>query len=486
MAAMAAVVAAVAAAVAASASGASGNLGVSKGSGTISTFAGRGVESSCTPVTNVEAIVDDSGSMSGTDRNRLRVAALDLFVSKPQNANKTLGAVEFGSQADSLFAPEPIGRNAASMKSILNTKIRADNGATNYNDAFSLAKTDNANAKARIFLTDGGHNVGIYANGHQNGPPTYVIGLTIGPATPGDADASRLQQIADETGGKYYPEQDASTLQATVNEISATLDCQQAPLRVVDTFTSQGQARSHSIAILKGIRTVELTSTWSDPTNKFALTGLRIGRGKVLGRRIAGATYLVVRITNPPRGTLRFKVTASRLVTGTASVITQIARNRSGSGAGASTTAQLRTFVDRIESALRRSAVQRRNLSAALKAGFNCSISSSAAAQRIARVAAARKTILVQLGGFQAPTQQADIVLRLLKRVLRESITADQHYRDGFLAVGNTGCPLPANANFKLAARSDARATAAKQHFVAAFNPLARRFHRRTWSAGKI
>jgi hypothetical protein len=471
--------AAMAAVLSAGASGASGSA--------IATFAGTGVEASCTPVTNLEAIVDDSGSMSSTDSNRLRVAALDLFVSKPQNAKKTLGAVQFGSLASSLFAPEPIAPNATSMKAILKAKIMADEGGTNYNAAFSLAATDNPNAKARIFLTDGGHNSGIYANGHRNGPPTYVIGLTIGPAKPSDVDATRLQQIADETGGKYYPQQDASTLQATVNEISSILDCQQAPLRVVDTFTGQGQAHSHAAAILKGIRAVELTSTWSDPTNKFAITGLRIGRrGNVLARRISGATYLIVRITNPARGTLNFKVRASHLVTGRASVITQIARSRSRSGAGASSTAQLETFVDRIETTLRRSAAGRRKLSAALKAGFNCSISPGAAAQRIAGVAADRKAMLGQLGSLQAPTQQAGAVVGLLKRVLRVSIEADLRYHDGFVAVGNAGCPLPANANFRLAAKADARATAAKQRFVAAFNPLARRFHRQTWSARKI
>ena len=59
----------------------------------------------CTAVTNVEAIIDDSASMSGTDFNRLRVAALDLLISKPQNAGLMLGAVEFGSRANSLFTP---------------------------------------------------------------------------------------------------------------------------------------------------------------------------------------------------------------------------------------------------------------------------------------------------------------------------------------------------------------------------------------------
>ena len=44
----------------------------------------------CTPVTNIEAIIDDSGSMEITDPNKLRVQAMDLLV-------KTLaGGDDFG------------------------------------------------------------------------------------------------------------------------------------------------------------------------------------------------------------------------------------------------------------------------------------------------------------------------------------------------------------------------------------------------------
>jgi hypothetical protein len=443
----------------------------------------------CTAVTNIEAIIDDSGSMLSTDSNRLRVAALDLLISKPQNARRTLGAVEFGSRASSLFRPELIGPNERSMKSLLNTNVRGNDGGTNYNEAFTIAKTENPKAQARIFLTDGGHNAGLYENGHRGGPPTYVIGLTIGPASPSNPAGTRLRQIASETGGKYYPQQDASTLQATVNAINATFDCQQVPGTFTDTFTKQGQTRTHSTAILEGTRTVELTTTWSDPTNKFALTGLGGAQGgTVVGRRTVGATYVVLLITKPPRGRLKFSVEARRLVTGKASVITQIAQNRRSSGPVAPTAAKLRMFVDQIENVLAHSAAERRELGAAITAGFSCSISARVAGQRIDRVVDKRQSNLDRLGSLQTPTRQAGEIVTLLQRALRESIEADRHYRDGFFsaATAKTGCPVPSNANFELAQRSDARATAAKERFVAAFNPLAKRFHRRTWLPSEI
>ena len=257
----------------------------------------------CAPVTNVEAIIDDSSSMGGTDSNRLRVAALDLLISKPQNANLMLGAVEFGSAANSLFAPGRIGSKAATMKSILTRRVRADNGSTNYNDALSLATTENPSAQARIFLTDGGHNAGAYANGHRGGPPTYVIGLTIGPARTGDPNAKRLQQIANETGGKYYPQQDASTLQATVNEINSILDCQRAPLQVVDTFTSQGQEHAHSTSIPGSTSSGRADHDLDRPGDRFVVTVVGSGRAT----RTVGATYVVLRITKPPPGSLRYR-----------------------------------------------------------------------------------------------------------------------------------------------------------------------------------
>ena len=115
----------------------------------------------CTRVRNIEAIIDDSGSMGSTDPNRLRVQAMDLLINA-LDANTSLGAIEFGSSfdptmpsADVVFPVEPVGPNAAQMKAALDTKIQADAGGTDYNAAFDTARAANPGAGARIFLTDG-------------------------------------------------------------------------------------------------------------------------------------------------------------------------------------------------------------------------------------------------------------------------------------------------------------------------------------------
>jgi hypothetical protein len=148
-----------------------------------------------------------------------------------------------------------------------------------------------------------------------------------------------------------------------------------------------------------------------------------------------------------------------------------------------SSSTKLRTFTERIENVLGQSASGRREIFRALENGFTCKIPPGDAAQRIASVADNRESILLQLGNFATPTAQADNVVTLLQKSLQQSIEADRHYRDGFASVRANECPVRPNADIKLGARTSAQATATKRRFVAAFNPLAGRFHLRTWKA---
>jgi hypothetical protein len=302
---------------------------------------------SCTPVSNIEAIIDDSGSMSFSDADTLRVAALNLLIDTPGNEKITLGAVEFGGQigfpgeppaADTVFAPGLIGPNAAAMKTALTDRVRADNGITDYNAAFARAKTDNPNAKARIFLTDGGHNVGDYANGHQGGPPTYVIGFS-GAAFGTDGD--RLRLIASETGGRAFLQTDSSNLQAVMNEIGTTLTCQSPPKAFRDAFVKAGQSRGHAVPLATRAKTAQLTLSWSSPLDSFTVGQVRVvKRGRVVAvvsrkRHLRlttrnGATFLVVKVANLTAGKLQFKVRATRIGSGSSSVnlTTQVTQSR--------------------------------------------------------------------------------------------------------------------------------------------------------------
>jgi predicted Ser/Thr protein kinase len=167
---------------------------------------------------------------------------------------------------------------------------------------------------------------------------------------------------------------------------------------------------------------------------------------------------------------------AAVLVAAIAAVLTR------GSGSEGQT-AEVRAFLDRMENVLDQSAAGRREIRGALTAGRGCSIRPSEAARRIASVADNRQSILEQLGALPTPTLETATLVTLLQRALQESIEADRHYRDGFLALGDAAtCPLPGNRDFDLAAQVDRRATAAKARFAKAFNRLARQNGEPTWS----
>lgn len=307
--------------------------------------------SACTPATNIEAIVDDSGSMSSSDSNKLRVQALSLLIGTLP-AKTSLGAVEFGSgfldtpAAETVFPPQPVGPNAAAMRGALSQKIQADNGATDYNGAFAKADSDNPGANARIFLTDGGHNAGTYSEAHlAHNVPTYVIGFGTGLAAP--ADQQRLEKIAADTGGQYFSLQDASQLQSVMNSVGAALTCQTPPRQFTDLL-KQGQSKPHGVAIGAKTKSIQIALTWASPLDSFRLTGLKLVAGKrVLAvaarpgkkhkkrkpaklkvKRSGSSTFQVLKVSHLRKGRLVFKVKAATVASGEpkATLTTQVSQ----------------------------------------------------------------------------------------------------------------------------------------------------------------
>jgi hypothetical protein len=311
----------------------------------------------CAKARNIEAIVDDSGSMEFSDPNRLRVQGLDLLIGTLPKSTY-FGAVEFGSgseflgipPASTVFPPEPVGPNATAMEAALNQVIHADNGATDYNGAFAKADADNPTADARIFLTDGGHNEGAYTEAHLGHPvPTYVIGFGI--VAP--EDVARLEKIAADTGGRYFPGlEDSSQLQAVMNEVGAALACQ-APPRQFNDLLRQGQSAAHNVGVTAKARAIQITLTWANPSDRFRLYGLKIVAGgqtvavasssssasasrrrhrrpgKLGVKQTTSSTFTVLNVSHLRKGRLRFKVQAAKLRSGPeATLTTQVSQIR--------------------------------------------------------------------------------------------------------------------------------------------------------------
>ena len=292
----------------------------------------------CTPKTNLEAIIDDSGSMSSSDPSDLRIRAMELLIDTQGNEKRTLGAVEFGSDARPLFGPGLIAQDAAAFRSAMAAGLVEDGGGTDYNAAFAIAASHNPAANARIFLTDGEHlAIDPYANGHAGGPPVYVLGLGVGFAgSPGD---QLLQRIADETGGLYRRADDASQMQAAMFDLNSAIACQTPPKRFSDSFSKVGKAQPHAVKVPSKINTAQFALSWTNSADAFTIGSFRIVRkGKVVARtakvrklevsRRRGATFTTVRVTGLVPGKLVFSVKATKLsAPGTpVSLTTQVTR----------------------------------------------------------------------------------------------------------------------------------------------------------------
>jgi hypothetical protein len=305
------------------------------------------VTAGCRATRNVEVVIDDSGSMSDTDPQRLRRFALELLITKPRNEGDTLGALEFGDVANPLFPPQTIlppgtGSNQPELLGLIDKLVQADNGGTDYNIGFGTLADENPGAGARIFLTDGAHNVGEYEQGHRGGPPTYVIGLQIGRK---GKDAERLARIASETGGKYYPDTDDYELQRVLNAIDSRLNCDVD----VDDFETTVDPDSEADAeqdfeadLAEDTESADVIVGWDDDSDTFeidevdvvddggdvtakigaktlrralrrGLTGGSAVKGNLRIRARAGDVYRSLRINGVGNGSLRLKVRATRL-----------------------------------------------------------------------------------------------------------------------------------------------------------------------------
>jgi DNA-binding SARP family transcriptional activator len=157
----------------------------------------------------------------------------------------------------------------------------------------------------------------------------------------------------------------------------------------------------------------------------------------------------------------------------------------SGPGAAAGD-AELRTFVSKVENFLAQSRDDRREIAATIGAAFACKLSPQATVVRLNRVQRGRQSLLQQIAALSVPNREDALhASDLLQKAARASITADWHYRDWLLGRKRCG-PPDRSPDLRAAAVASAQATRTKRVFVAVFDPLARRFQQRAWSAGEF
>jgi hypothetical protein len=280
------------------------------------TSAGAAPLPNCTPATNLEAIIDDSGSMSLTDPDRFRADLVDILATF--NTDKTMGAVQFGTDASVLFAPGPIGPNLGTIRGALGL-IQADDGGTDYEAGFNLANSQNPNANARIFLSDGAPNFDPDPLVWRAPPTkTYVVGF-------GTVDPVVLNQIAAETGGPPpFNITNSSELRTVAMILNARINCQTDPIVLSKSFNRVGQVKG--LGFRPDGNTAEVVISW--PTGaKFKVLGFVQGksggkssaasiakkRKRVKVRTSRGASFIAASLSRLKKGKVRFKVRAKRL-----------------------------------------------------------------------------------------------------------------------------------------------------------------------------
>jgi DNA-binding SARP family transcriptional activator len=189
----------------------------------------------------------------------------------------------------------------------------------------------------------------------------------------------------------------------------------------------------------------------------------------------------------PPRQRLTWAIAVVAVLALLGGAVLALALTRGGSSAADSnTTPELRTYVSRVENLLVQSREGRRVVTAALSGVVHCRLGPHAAIERLNRVQRNRQSLLQQLAALSVPAQAgAERSASLLQQAEARSITADWHYRD-WLAQRTSCGRAKASPDLHEAWLADRAATRAKRRFVATFNPLALRFHRRSWSASEF
>lgn len=286
---------------------------------------------------DLEAIVDLSGSMSGTDPKFVRKDAIRLLVDLAR-PNDKLGAVGFDDAFQPIFDLTTVTGAASvanQLKGLSNSRIK-NLGGTDYNDGMDKAYealtatpgVDPQRQKGIMFLTDGAHNAGAYRNGHlrfaynASGRSWPVCAIQLGPRSSFQpTDVARLKRIAAETGGKYFATNSAGDLSDIYFRCFGLTTGQRTLATKTFSFRA-GQKKQFRQRIAPKLPQATFFVGWGNGVYQVILidprggrhTAKRPGKGATFRR---GATFAFFRINKPIAGSWRVLIDNLRLTTPT-------------------------------------------------------------------------------------------------------------------------------------------------------------------------
>lgn len=282
---------------------------------------------------DLAAIVDVSGSMLQNDPSRRRTGAVQLLVDLASPGDR-IAAVGFDNGFRPIF-PRTAITSSLAVKARLKRQAAArigEFGGTDYNtgiraafDALTAAPLNPQVPKGAIFLTDGGHNAGVYDNAHLRfafngtGRPWPICVVRLGTQF-NAVDIARLKRIAGETGGQYIAAPSNAQLESLYFQCRGKAAGEATLLRTSQVFRV-GRARTYARPVKRGQSKATFFVTWGNGRYALALTqpGAKRPFTRSQGKRvrlIKSKTFAYFQVTNPKPGRWRLKVT--RLKTGSA------------------------------------------------------------------------------------------------------------------------------------------------------------------------
>jgi hypothetical protein len=295
-----------------------------------------------TGVSDLAAIVDVSGSMSGSDPTNRRKDAVNLLIDLAGQGDRLVGT-GFDNAFREIFPRTTIAGDAtkSALKAAAKKKI-GDFGGTDYNVAFANAFTaltadplSPAVPKSAIFLTDGA-NGSTYDNSHLrfafNGTGTTwpICVVQLGKSFQA-SDTARLKRIAAETGGTFAKAPTNAELENIYFQCRGKSSGATTLLKKTSTFKI-GQSRVYSRKVSSGQRSATFFVSWG--VGKYSVQLVQPG-GKVLKRSIgksvrfvSGKTSSFFQIQKPKKGLWHIRVLRLKTGAPTDSATTTVTVNK--------------------------------------------------------------------------------------------------------------------------------------------------------------
>lgn len=283
---------------------------------------------------NVVFVLDGSGSMYTTDREKLRFEALELFLGLSTESGNSMGAVVFDDGI--LFTQDLAPINGKEAKTALSQKVRgvSGNGDTDIGSAIDQAVRmleDSGNPdlpSAIILLSDGNTDLPKDSSGKQREASERRKAEAIDRAREqeinihsvclnanGKAKKDELQEISDATGGTCVEVKKASDLKEVFNQFYNIIYATKT-IHLVDTkIPKNGELRvPFSIPVI-GVKEANIIINTLNAQTTYSLfhpDGYAYTKAELERMAIQAKTFTVIKIEKPKAGDWELVVRGAR------------------------------------------------------------------------------------------------------------------------------------------------------------------------------